>query len=595
MSYDTLKTDPARERIDVMQITVEKCSLTNGTAPCTATATCFNSWATCKDKTNWTAADFTLSFCTPASICPDGYIPFLKSVQSDSGEPDPENGLGKRTSVSFTLLDAPHDDIGIDPYVSSRTYNPMERGTFWPRFKTRWPFYNGRSVKWYRGYVHEPFSLANCKRSDFIAEELRGWGRGNVVLTAKDPLKLADNDRAEYPIRSTGRLETSLDATTSYTTIDIITDRPTEYAIQSWEPSFSAVRIGDEIYKYTGTTAHTGGIRLTGVTVGGFDQYETTRTTHAAGDLVQKCAYFKAMRPIDVFRVLLEDGAAIDSAYIPYADWLAESTTWIAGFRITRLVCDPEGIKKAFDELIPQTSTWAIWWDEESREIQYRCVRPPDLTEIISSINDDEHIISGSVKCLDDSARLLNEVFVTMGQRDPVKKIDDIGNYRDGFVTINTDSQGVNEYNGRRSKSIFGCWHPTGNRAELTGLVDRMLLNRSFVPFRVELQLDRKDDSIKTGEFINLTTIAAVDEFGEALPTLIRVLKSRSGDNTVKITARQDAFASGRVGAFARIAPDTFTAGTEYSATTTDEQAYYMFIAADDGFIDGSVAGKVLL
>ena len=107
--------------------------------------------------------------------------------------------------------------------------------------------------------MHEPFSLANCKRMDYIAEELKGWGRGNVVLTAKDPLKLADNDRAEYPIRSTGRLETSLDATTSYTTLDIVTDRPTEYAIQSWEPSFSAVRIGDEIYKYTGTTVHTGG------------------------------------------------------------------------------------------------------------------------------------------------------------------------------------------------------------------------------------------------------------------------------------------------------------------------------------------------
>ena len=258
-------------------------------------------------------------------------------------------------------------------------------------------------------------------------------------------------------------------------------------------------------------------------------------------------------------------------------------------------MCDPEGVKKAFDELVPQTSTWAIWWDEESREIQYRCVRPPDLTEIIAELNDDQHIIGGSVKCLDDSERLLNEVFVTMGQRDPVKKIDDIGNYRDGFVTINADSQGVNEYNGRRSKSIFGRWHPTGNRAELTGLVDRMLLNRSFVPFRVELQLDRKDDSIKTGEFITLSTIAAVDEFGEALPTLIRVLKSRSGDDTVKVTARQDVFASGWVGMFARIAPDTFAAGTEYSDVTATDQAYYMFIAADDGFIDGSIAGKVLL
>ena len=44
-----------------------------------------------------------------------------------------------------------------------------------------------------------------------------------------------------------------------------------------------------------------------------------------------------------------------------------------------------------------------------------------------------------------------------MGQRDPVKKIDDIGNYRDGFVTVNADSQGVNEYNGRRAKRSTGA------------------------------------------------------------------------------------------------------------------------------------------
>ena len=98
----------------------------------------------------------------------------------------------------------------------------------------------------------------------------------------------------------------ALNSTGTRSHIDVITDRATEYDIQSWEPSYSAVRLGDEIVKYTTVATITGGIRLSGLTWGGFDQYETVRASHDAGDDVQKCAYFKAMRPIDVFRYCLK-------------------------------------------------------------------------------------------------------------------------------------------------------------------------------------------------------------------------------------------------------------------------------------------------
>lgn len=595
MSYDTLKSSPGRERIDVIQITLERCTLTNGTAPCTATSPCVNSWATCRSKVNYVPEDWTVSFCTPASICPDGYIPFLQSVSSDSAEPDTENGLGKRASVRFTFRDAPHDDIGIDPYVASRSYKAMERGTFWPRFRARWPFYQGRKVVWYRGYAHEPFSLANCKRLEFIAEDLKGWGGGTITLTAKDPLKLADNDQAEYPPRSTGVLVSALSSGSTPTQIDIVTDRPTEYDIQSWEPSFSAIRIGDEIIKYTTVATITGGVRLSGLTFGGFDQYSTKRANHDAADAVQKCAYFKAMRPIDVFQVLLVDGAGIDTAYIPYSEWLDEAVTWIAGFRLTRLVCEPEGVKAHFDELVPQTSTWAIWWDEESSLIRYRVVRPPDLSEVIGTLTDDANIISGTVHCVDDTDRLLNEVYVTTGQVDPTKTKDEVGNYRAGFITVNADSQGLKETRLRKSKTIFGRWHPISNRAELQVVVDRMLLNRSRPPIRIEMEVDRKDDSVKTGDFIDLETFTMPDQFGDTATTRVRVLASRNGADTLKLTARAELFASGEVGSFARIAPDTFAAGTAYADCSTSDKSYYMFMADADGYLDGGDAGKVLL
>lgn len=593
MSYDTLKAAPGHERIDLVHITLERCSLTNGVAPCTATSTCINTWATCRDKPNYDIEEFDAKFCTPASTIPDGYTPFLQSADQDSAELDPENGLGKRASVAFRFIDAPHDDIGYDPYVATRAYDPMQQGTFWPKFRKRWPFYQGRKVVWYRGFVHEPFSLANCKRLEYIAEDIKGWGLGTVTLTAKDPLKLADNDRAEYPPRSTGVLLDALNSTGTHSHIDVVTDRPTEYDIQSWEPSYSAVRLGDEIVKYTTVATITGGVRLSGLTWGGFDQYETERAEHDAGDDVQKCAYFKSMRPIDVFQVLLEDGAGIDTAYIPYSDWLSEATTWIAGFRLTRLVCSPEGVRDTIKELVQQTSTWALWWEEETSTIQYRCVRPPDLDEIVETITDDQHIITGSPKCMDQSDRILNEVYVTMGQRNPIKAKDEIGNYRKGFLTVNTDSQGANEINGRRSLTIYGRWHPTSNEAELQAVIDRMLLNRGYVPVRIELELYVKDDAIQTGQFVTLSSFVDVDEFGAPEEMIYRVLKTKQGKDRVKFTAIQAQ--SELIGQFGRIAPNTFAAGTEYMDVSVTDAAYYMFIATDAGFLDGGVAGKVML
>ena len=70
MSYDSLKAAAGRERIDILQITRERCTLTNGVAPCTATSTCVNSWATCRSRANYDPEDFTVSFCTQASVIP---------------------------------------------------------------------------------------------------------------------------------------------------------------------------------------------------------------------------------------------------------------------------------------------------------------------------------------------------------------------------------------------------------------------------------------------------------------------------------------------------------------------------------------------
>lgn len=591
MSYDDLKVAPGKQRIDVIDVTVEGCANVYGVAPCTATGTgskkCFNSWATCQDTANYVAQDKVVSFCTPVSVIPDGCIPFLDSVKGDSGQLDPENSLGKRGQITVNLMDAPHDDTGIDPYVDERIYSALERGTFWPRFRARFPFYQGRKLEWYQGYY--PFARANAKKRTYIIEDLRGWGRtGKISIVAKDPLKLADDKRAQWPRPSTGVLNTIMTAVSSHSTIDIVTGSPTEYGLEDYE-TVGVVLIGSECIQYTGTTAITGGVRLTGVSRGPIGQYETVAKAHAINDAVQKCAYFSAMKVPKVFQVLLERGGNVPASYITYATWESEYDTWLAGFRVTRLICKPEGVTSIIKELIPQSNTWGLWWDNESAQIRYQVVRPLDYDELIDTISDDNHIIAGSLMARDDDSRLMNQLLVQYNQIDPTKDAKDGTNYREGFVSLDVGSQSPREHGQVFSSQINGRWHPSANRTELTSIADRMLQARSAVPIKVEFEVDRKDDSAKTAQFITLDTAAICDAFGLSKPMIVRIIQQDAGEDTVKYVAREELLATG----FARWAPDAIAEGTTYLAATADQQQRYVFWADDTtGRLGGSDNGK---
>ncbi len=559
--------------------------------PKTGSDKCFNSWATCQDPANYLADDKVVSFCTPTSIVPDGCIPFLDNVKGDSGQLDPENSLGKRGQITVNVMDAPHDDTGIDPYVDERTYSALDRGTFWPRFRARFPYYQGRKLEWYQGYF--PFSRANAKKRTYIIEDLKGWGRTKgIAIIAKDPLKLADDKRAQWPRPSTGLLTSTIAAVATPTTLDITTGTATEYDLEDYETT-AVVLIGSEIIPYTGTTPITGGVRLTGVgTRGIVGDYITPVAAHDAGVAVQKCANFSAMKVPKVIQMLLERGGNVPAAYIDYTTWETEYDTWLAGFRVTRLICKPEGVTSIIKELIPQSNTWAVWFDNESAQIRYQVVRPLDYDEMIDTLSDDNHIIAGSLLAQDDSDRLLNQLLVQYGQIDPTKDAKGGTNYREGFVAIDVGSQSAREHGQVFTNTINGRWHGTGNRAELIVIADKLLKARSSVPIRVEFDVDRKDDDAKTGQFVTLETAAIVDTHGEAKPTIVRIIQQDAGGEIVRYVAREELLATG----FARIAPDTFSEGYDYTTATAQEKLRYAFIAdSATGLLGGTDPGNRLL
>lgn len=593
MSYDTLKVEAGRQRIDVVQVVVAGCSRTFGVAPCTATGEeCFNSWETCKDTANYDAQDKTVTFCTPLRDIPAGYIPLLKpfsegGVTFDPGDISPEDGVSKLGSVTLKFIDAPHDDSGIDPYVDNRSYSPLSRSTFWPKFRARWPHYTGRTLYWYSGYMHSSFSLANLKKRTYVIEKIEGFGRkSGVSIVAKDPTKLLDDKRAQFPPKSTGTLAAAITAVATPTTIDIVTENPTEYDLYIFEAS-SAVAMKDEVFEYTGTTIVTGGIRLTGVSRGPAPPYESAQVAHAEGDAVQKCAYWDDMRAPDIIRRLMVVGAGVDSALVPYSTWETLYDTWLAGHRLTRLVTKPTGVATQIAEVLQQSSSWGMWWDDVAGEYQYEVIRPAGLTETVVEITDDANIVAGSLVVSDDPDRLINSAVLWYGQVDPTKSDKETSNYSNAIDSVDVISVSDNEVGSYRIKTVFCAWHVAPNAAVIAEIADNIVLSRGSVPYKVEFELDRKDDALQTGDFVDVTSSQITDIYGAIKTTRFRVTKVDNAGEKIKYLARQD-FASSR---YALISPAA-NAGETWATADTSLKVKYMFIANSAGLYSDGSEGK---
>lgn len=600
MAYDEAKQEFGRLPFDWVRLHLEGCKLrfgqTNEHGTCPASGDpCFQSWETCKARSAYVPGPFKVTFCTPLADMPDDldFIPLLNDngIRPRAGTPDPMRSLGERGSITFRFTDATHDDIGIDPYVDQRDYDPLERGTFWPRFRARWPHYQGRLIEWGSGFLADDgYDPDNFKVRAYAMDNISGWGRSDTQIVAKDPLKLADDDRAQYPSPSRGELAIAIEEGETPSTIEVVTTDPSEYDIEDFEPGYSAVRIGKQCFRYSGVQTIDDGVRLTGVTTTLGDGYTTEIESHDVGDEVQKCIWYRQRKAIDVVRILLTRGANIQSAFIPYSRWEALYDTWQAGLTLTRLVTEPEGVRSQIDEIIPQSGTWAFWWDEVEQVIQYEPIRPADFDEFVAEFTDDDNLVADSINPRDEPSELCNELYYVFGQRDPTESRDEIANYRQGFLDIDGDSQSPREVGERRAETIYCRWHTVAGRPYLMNIAYRVLNARAKVPMRIEFEVDRKDDDARTGQFVDLTTQYIVDQFGLPRTMRVRVIQATSQGDTVSYSAREDFFRA----RIARIAPGDLE-GLSYANASDEQRERYIFIADENGLMSDGTTGYQLL
>lgn len=170
---------------------------------------CFNSLRTCVDRVHLTPQTETIRFSMASMHYPLEFdaIPNLAAISFTPATISLGEDLGQRATFVATFVDMPHTDTGPggDRYLSSRSYDPYKQGTFWGKFRARYPYLQGRPMRVYRGVLGQTLDQMDVRY--YIIDSFDGPSTtGTYTITAKDVLKLADDDKSQAPLVSEGFL-----------------------------------------------------------------------------------------------------------------------------------------------------------------------------------------------------------------------------------------------------------------------------------------------------------------------------------------------------------------------------------------------------
>lgn len=514
-----------------VEIDVDYCSLTYGTAPCTASIPttgadrCYNTKRTCQDRAHYTNSTVTLRFALPSDYLPTDIdcMPCIKSVSHSPATLAPGESMGTRATFTVTLSDHRHSDTGPgnDKYHALRSYNPYDQGTFWGRFRARQPYLFGKPIRLIRGVLGQ--ALEDMETWHFVIASSSGPDTDGVfTLTAKDALKLADNSKAQAPALSTGYLASDIASGATSATLSPTGIGDEEYPASGW------VCIGgEEVCAFTRS-----GNSLT-LTRG---QFNTVAAAHSAQDRVQLVLRFDAESPADIISELLQDYASVPSEYIPLADWQAEIDAYLQTV-YSAVITEPTGVQDMIAELIEQAAL-IVWWDPAARLIRLRVIREIPTTAYAF---DAESTLEGSVSIDEQPDKRLSQVWTYFAQRNPTKSLTDKSNYASCASTIDLEAEA--DYGGAEVKEIFSRWIPTGGRATALRLNALQLGRYVDPPRRISFDAWRHGDvTPQLGVGYNFESWPLQTAAGVSDPTPIQIVRLDLQDDKYRIEAEEMLF-----------------------------------------------------
>lgn len=597
------ETTVGREPITIVEIEQPSCLLDYSNSPCeavlgdTGTRKCFNTQKSCQDRANYDpSVTFFWRFAKPSAVMPrDLYdesagvfiktnpIPSLLSVSTNPSRinvgagSDDSSPLGRRATVAITLQDNLWDDSLGDNYVDERptgaassngdAYNPIDRGTFWAKWLARNPFHTGYLVRIYDGYQGQ--ALGSMQVRLYILERIDGPTGDRVVLTAKDPLTLADSKRTQFPAASAIDLFATINDST--TTVDVVSAESELTADFGNTGSTRYLRIGNEIISYTGHSGTPSQWVLAGVVRGVLG---TDADDHTVDDKCQRVGRYDSLECWDIAKDLLLSHTTLDPAFINGTQWDDEGNAFLSSFVLEGTVAEPTPVINLVGELTEQCPFY-MWWDERNQTIPIRAVRPA-LGDGVAEINDTSHIIRGSAVLTEDQNQRVSRVFIYYKKINPTIAADEIGNYARLRGRIDADAESSDQYGDVRIRQIFSRWLTTAPQAIQTA--DRIGSRFRNAVETLSLKVDAKDRSIELADVLLVTTRTVVDETGSARPEQWQVITFEEviAGEVIRLDMQRFEYL-GRFWIWAdEAAPD-------YSAATDEEKAVNAYWSDADG------------
>ena len=529
-------TDFIREPLQVVEIVQPLCSREFGVGVCEAVGIkCFNTDKTCKFITALNLTDqIKMQFVMPAANRPLGQannvlldedgeplldetgapllvegdaaafepssaIPALIDVDTAptvlnvAGGDDNMTPLGIRAVASVVIKDFPFNDVGYDPYLADRTYDPVTQGSFWTKWLARNPFHVGYTMNIYDGYFGQP--LSEMIKREYSIEKIDAT-RSQVRITAKDILRKVTDNEITAPRLSPGAL--AADITSGDTTILVAGASLDDY------PASGAIRINDEVITYTGRSLSGSNVSFSGVVRG---ELGTTADSHAQFDRVQRVLRYVDAPYTDIIYDLLVTWGGIDPAYITKPDWDAEYTEFRLLYIFTGYIADPVPVQQLVGELVQQGLSY-LWWDERVQKIRLRAERPVPAPIAITEQGD---IVADSFTVQEVPKDRASQVFVYYGLRNPVLNPRDKFSYSFGEVVI--DAEAERQYGETKIKEIFCRWINTAVIA--SALANSYILRFKNVRKHVTFTLTAKDiDSLWTGDVASISHFLDVNPDG---------------------------------------------------------------------------------
>jgi len=519
------------ERITYIELDLDRCSLTYGSSPCTAAIgvtgerKCFNCFATCQDKDNYASETVTARYSKASAALPVEIdaIPSIQDVSLRPQKLELGESIGIRASMTVTFKDHRYPDTGPegDRYLDDREYDPYTLGTYFGKFRTRYPYTRFNDIRLIRGTSDQP--LDQMETRHFIVDSVAGpTSSGTFTITAKDALKLADGDKAQAPLLSDGYLSADISDTATSFTLE-----PVGIGNLSYPESGTGQIGGKEIVEYTrsGDT----------VTLGTRGARGTTAQEHDAEDRFQICLTYTGQEVTAIIEDLLVNYAGVPSEYISTGTWLAEDEAYI-GRVYTATIGEPTAVKDLINELLRQTAS-TIWWDDIAKIIRFRVLRQVSSD---AALYNDDLIVGGSFSAKDQPDKRVSQVWTFYGQLNPLEDLNDPKNYAVSLRTVNLVSE-TNFGGAPAIERIYSRWIISSGRNAAERLNNLILARYSTPPRLLAFQLQRDPDlfqpEIAGGYNVNNWTLQ--DDTGASKTLAAQVVQCNNTDTGHNVLAEE--------------------------------------------------------